>query len=259
MEEPVNRAPVAALLFEPGAMPTIAAIEEIGLATGGFSVCRPVLDARERAAAAGGAVVGTDAADWVELLRDGLTFDIAGFTAPRLLARDRVAHRVGIADPVTLRGKSALTLAPGPHLAGAANLLPVVRVVAGLLLELLDLPGLAAVVWLPAQLASGPNWFARAVRAWLAGGPFPALALAAIERHEASLTSNGLHFLIGQEFSYVTSAGAVSERDSRIVLRLADWLVAHGRLDSPREVVLAGVGAVWLEPEAEGLIRARAV
>lgn len=243
----MNCAPVAALLFEPGRAPALADVQALAQRNGRFAVNVPV----DGSDGSGGS------ATWLELLRDGLTFDLAGFDGVHALPDGAVVHQVGFEPGPPLRDHAALTIAPGPHLAGAAHLLPVVRVLAALLVDLLELPGAVAVVWLPAHLASTPGWFTRAVGAWLVGGPFPALALAAIDRRDAIFTSWGLRFLIGQEFRFVARDGVPDDRDSRLVLRLADWLVAHGRVDAGREVVLAGAGAVWLEPDGAGLVNAR--
>ncbi|WP_408590406.1 hypothetical protein [Novosphingobium sp.] len=258
MEGYNHRAPVAALLFDPGTAPAIDDVEALAQRSGRFSVFRPLGGETIDGTPAGGTCDdGSDGADWVELLRDGLTFDLAGFAGGRSVSEVALANRSGIAPTVALHDAAVITLAPGPHLAGAANLLPVIRVIGALLLELMELPGLIGVAWLPAQLVSGPDWFARAIRAWLDGGPFPALALAAINRDDATFTSTGLGFLTGQEFTYTARDGMVGERDTRIVLRLVDWLVAHGRLVAPREVELAGVGAVRLEPLGQHRIAAR--
>ena len=151
---------------------------------------------------------------------------------------------------------------------------------AALLADLATLPGVRAVAWLPARSATRPDWFTSAVRAWIDGGPFPALVLSALERdgpgrdgperdgperdgperdgpgYDANaLRSRGLDFLIGTEFRL--SGQLPGDEAARIAIRLTDWLVAHGRVDAPREVVLEGMGAVWLAPGADGMIEAR--
>ena len=86
----------------------------------------------------------------------------------------------------------------------------------------------------------------------------PALALSAVERDgHGGLVSRGLAFLIGSEFR-LTGCGQMPPNDAaRIAIRLTDWLVAHGQLDTPREVALTGAGAVWLAPGTDGVIEAR--
>ena len=145
----------------------------------------------------------------------------------------------------------------GPHLAGAENLSPVLRSAATILQHLTRLEGLEAIIWRPARILMSPAWFVEAVAVWLAGGPFPALALTALARTGNSLASEGLDFLIGQEFTLWPRDGAPGREDSRIAVRLTDWLFAHGRVDTPREVVLSGAGVIWLEPDGPNRLNVR--
>jgi hypothetical protein len=190
-------------------------------------------------------------AGWVELLSDGLTFDLAGLAPGPAIAAPVIANWYGV-EPVP-NGCAAITLAAGPHLAGAEHLLPVVRVAAALVASLSALPGVRSVSWLPADCATRPDWFATAVQAWLRGGPFPALALSALERGEpGTLSSRGLGFLIGHDFR-LTGCGDLAPDDAaRIAIRLTDWLVVHGAPATPREVELDGAGTVWIATERGG-------
>jgi hypothetical protein len=192
-----------------------------------------------------------------ELLRDGLTFDVSGLAPAAPLTAPEAVHRVALAPDFSMAGCEAAWLTTGPHLSGAENLLPVLRVATGILRQLTRLEGLEAIVWRPARIAVSPAWFAEAVGIWLEGGPFPALALTALARTERSLASEGLDFLIGQEFTLWAKDGAPGREDSRIAVRLTDWLFAHGRVETPREVVLPGAGAVWLEPDGPKRLNAR--
>ena len=154
-------------------------------------------------------------------------------------------------------GLSAMTLSVGPHLAGAAHLLPVVRGAAALLGALAAIPAVRVIAWLPAACATRCDWFTGAVDAWIAGGPFPALALLALDRDAAgTLRSRGLAFLTGSEFRLTGCGQLPPDGAARIAIRLTDWLVAHGPVESAREVVLDGVGALWLAPGNDGVIEA---
>ena len=195
-------------------------------------------------------------AGWIELLSDGLTFDLAGLAPGPVIAAPAIANWYGV-KPLP-GGCSAITLAVGPHLAGAEHLLPVVRVAAALVASLSALPGVRSVCWLPADCATRPDWFATAVHAWINGGPFPALALSALERGEQGiLTSRGLDFLIGREFRLTGCSDIAPEDAARIAIRLTDWLVAHGAPATPRDVELEGAGSVWISCEPGGVVEAR--
>ena len=189
---------------------------------------------------------------WLELLRDGLTFDLAGLAPGPGIAAPPIANWYGMADAA--QDCSAISLSAGPHLEGAQHLLPVVRVAAALLAEFAEVPGVRAISWFPAGCASEPQWFAKAVRAWIAGGPFPALALSAIERAgDGAFLSRGLAFLIGAEFRLTGCSQLPCNEAARIAIRLTDWLVAHGVPALSREVTLDGAGVVWIAPQRDGL------
>ncbi len=232
---------VATLLFAPGTRPDADALAGLAQAEHAFAVShRPA-----------------GAASWVELLRDGLTFDLTGL-APKEGAATALANlRVGLPAGFDASAYETLLLAPGPHLAGAESLLPVVQVAASLLLALATLPGLAAIGWLPAGNLVSPRWFIDAVRPWLDGGPFPALALAGLQRGEDRVTSVGLAFFIGQEFTLHTGGERPGEQHARAAVRLADWLIAHGRVTQAQAVDLPGAGTLWLEPGEDCIISGR--
>ncbi|GHC87318.1 hypothetical protein [Novosphingobium pokkalii] len=232
---------VATLLFAPGARPDADALAALAQAGQAFAVShRPV-----------------PPADWVELLRDGLTFDISGLSPGLIVPGAPAPLRVGLPAGFDCAAHEAVLLAPGPHLAGAENLLPVVQVAVSLILALAALPGLAAIGWLPAGNLVSPRWFVDAVRPWLEGGPFPALALAGLKRGTDRVVSHGLAFFVGQEFEFHTGGERPGEVHARAAVRLVDWLVAHGRLATAQAVSLPDTAPLWLEPGENGIIAIR--
>ncbi len=233
-------APVAALLFDCAARPSSADLRDLASAHSLFGVTHDDADAGH-----------------IELMRDGLTFDCLGLAPATGLRMDSAPQQVDLPAGFDAGAYALVTLGPGPHLAGAAQLLPVVRGLAGLVLALSELPGVAGVIWLPARLAMSAAWFSGAVGRWLQGGPFPALALTALARSDQGFASRGLSFFVGQEFVFAGKDGMLREADLRGAVRLTDWLVAHGRVDSPRQVDLAGFGKVHLEPDGQNILNAR--
>ncbi len=235
IERAAGREPLAALLFGREGRPDIDAVADLAVGPDGFALLNT-------AQAPQGAV---------EILRDGLTFDLTGLAPAAKCDVPAVSHRVALPNDFSGDALEAAWFMVGPHLVGAESLLPVLRVAAAVLRHLTQLGGLQAIIWRPAGIVMSPAWFAEAVGVWLAGGPFPALALTALARSPIGIASEGLSFLTGQEFMLHAGGGGPTREDSRIAVRLTDWLVAHGRVDSPREVVLAGVGAVWIEPDGQ--------
>ncbi len=245
IERAARREPLAALLFGKTCRPAAADLSALAARSDAFSVINA-------ASAAPNIALGH-----AELLRDGLTFDLAGLAPASALAVPEAVHRVALPADFSLDGCEAAWFMAGPHLLGAEHLAPVLRGASAILRQLAELEGLEAIIWRPARIAVSPVWFAEAVGIWLAGGPFPALALTALARSSTSLTSEGLAFFTGQEFALWGKNGAPSREDSRIAVRLTDWLFAHGRVDSAREVVLLGVGTVWLEPDGSNRLNVR--
>jgi hypothetical protein len=234
--------PVAGLLFDPASRPALAELEELARTRRIFGVTH--LDA---------------GAGLAELFLDGLTFDCLGCGPGTPLRMDTTLQLVALPGDFAVADHALVTLGPGAHLAGAGQLLPVVRVLAGLVLALSELPGIRAIAWLPARLTMSPAWFAEAIGIWLKGGPFPALALTGLARSELGYASRGLSYFVGQEFVFSGKDGNLRESDVRGAMRLTDWLVAHGRVDSRREVELAGFGTVLLEPEGPNSLLARSL
>ena len=232
--------PVAGLLFDPALRPDAAAIGRAAAASGQF------------------AVIGCESLRGeADILCDGLGFALRALAPAPALALDRIGLAPGLPKGFAPEQHALVTLAPAIDLAGAGRLLPVVRVLSGLILALRAMPGLVAVVWLPAQLAMTPDWFARAVEPWLAGGPFPALALTGLVRQDECIQSRGLCYFTGQEFALVPCADRLEEADMRAAVRLVDWMVAHGRVDAACDAVLTGFGTVHLDPGAPDRVQAR--
>lgn len=240
-ERSADRAPFAALLYDASSLPTLVDFEREVARGSAFSLSH-----------------SPDAAEgWAEVLRDGLTFDLHGLAGgpPQSLPELKAGVGIGVDR---LADMAALTLAPGPHLAGARKFLPVIRVAANLLIELARIGPATAIAWLPAKLLVRIDLFERAVRPWLDGGPFPAPAFVALQAGgSGSLRTEGLNFFIEQEFVLQSGPEFDPALLPRVAIRLIDWLVAHGPVSITTEAVLAGTGAVFLEVQDKGLILAR--
>lgn len=171
----------------------------------------------------------TDHPYWLELLALGLTFDLQGL-APGVPAQTcSPAHAFALPMPHPDQVE-AVTIRPGPHLAAGGNLLPVVRALAGLGCELSRLPGVVAVGWEPAGTAMAPDYFRRVVGAWLKGGAFPALGLAALDRGaDGTIRSDGMAFFTGFELLLEPVAGEAPADAAKLAVRLIHDLVENGR------------------------------
>ena len=172
----------------------------------------------------------------LELLANGLTFDLSGCTPQVAQDVPSLVHRYGLDASAGLDELEAITLKPGAHLAGGGHLLPVVRSMAGVAAALVALPGVAAVAWHPAHSQMGPDYFARVIARWLDGGPFPALGLTALARKEdGAVESEGLAFFTGQELRIEPAGNLNPAQAAKVAIRLINSLVSISPIQSPCE------------------------
>lgn len=191
--------------------------------------------------------------DWLELLSSGLTFDLSGLSgngpAPEVVMRYGVA-----ADAVPDRS-AWLCLTPGDHLSGGGRQVPVVRVMAAVVLGLLELPGATAVAWGPARTLMGADHFRRIIPGWLKGGAFPALGLTALKRDEAdNVVSEGLSFFTGLELRIEPLLAKQPGLAGKVAVRLIHSLVEGWTVKEPVEVEGPEGEILGVTPEENGKI-----
>ena len=197
-----------------------------------------------------GTASGAAASDWLELLVDGLTFDVLGLAPGQSLVMPEPRHRIGLpASPPP--GYEAIGIAPGPHLSGAGNTMPVLRTLLRLGTALIrGCEGAAGTLWLPAGSATGRADILDMVDGWLAGGAFPVLGLTGVVAlFGGVLASDGLEFFTGQEVELDAALCADRVAGTRLVVRLIDRLVESGRLHAECSLQLEGDGLLRLVPE----------
>ena len=229
-----------AVLYAPGQRPSLVDVRRAGEASGAFAISH---DPSSENGPPG------DAAGWAELLITGLTFDIAGLSPGECEAVPPIAHRFGLARDWQGDALEAVLVRPGAHLAGAAAMLPVVRACVALGAALAGRTGAAAVVWMPADSAMAPDYFAATIADWLGGGAFPALGLTALVAGASGVTSEGLAFFTGQEIEVCGSDLAAA---GRIAVRMVHTLVEHGPLAAPTRLTGPDGESLLAEPSGDG-------
>jgi hypothetical protein len=188
--------------------------------------------------------------DWAELLASGLTFDCHGIAPGPTAPEPPDGTLLGLS---AAPAGEAITLHPGPHIAGGAALLPVIRMLLALASDLARLPGVQAVCWHPAKTWMAPDYFARIAADWLGGGAFPALGLTALTRDsEGGLSTTGLNFFVEQELTVPPKHGLSAEGMAKLAIRVIDTLVTLGPVVEPRALELDGQLPVLLVPDASG-------
>jgi len=240
MERALDVQSGVSLLFGADVRPDAAAIDQALQSTGSAEV-------------AGRVSFEPDAAEgWVELISSGLTFDLHGLAPAPDLMLPQFDHRVGLAADADFSHLSAVALVPSEHIAGGAALAPVVRTQLGLAATLaLALPA-SAVCWGPAKTAMEPQYFARIVLGWLAGGAFPALGLTALVANaDGSISSKGLAYFTAQEVQVEGRTGESQADTVKAAIRVIDHLVRVGRIEERREIEDDG-GNMIAEPSQVG-------
>lgn len=191
---------------------------------------------------------------WLELLCDGMTFDLAGLAPADPAPLPALDYRFDCPADLLASRKAALRLVPGPHLEPGANTLPVVRTMAGLGAALARvLPDIRAFAWGPSGSLIGPGFFATTVEAWLAGGPFPALGFTAFRPTlDDGLQSVGLAFFTGQELRIEPALATDRTAATRLGVRLVNLLVGAGPLAQAEHVTAPDSRPLRLEPSPNG-------
>lgn len=188
--------------------------------------------------------------EWLELLRDGLTFDLSGLAPGPASAFPGLAHRFDLSALPTPDACEAMVLRPGPHLAEGAGSLPLMRELLALGCDIVrQFDGVLAVGWGPASTAIGRRYFESVTSAWLDGGPFPALGLTAFAATaDAALESVGLAFWIGQELRIEPPLSADRVAATRLGIRLVNHLVLAGGLAEDDRIIAPDGSRLVLRP-----------
>jgi len=232
-------------MFRAGTRPDVAAI-------------RHAVGAMERAAISHDGGEQGDAAGrrslWIELLIDGMTFDLSGMAPGAGHTVTDLRNRYEVPPDFGETLGEGLSLAPGPHLAGGRTTVPVVRAQAALGAELVRLlPDAGAIAWTPARALVGREHYLSMVDAWLAGGPFPALGLCAFRQTlGGAIQSEGLAFFTGQELHFDNAQFPDPAAAVRLGLRLVNELVGSAPLIESSLLTDQEGARVVLKPSGNG-------
>ena len=191
---------------------------------------------------------------WLELLQDGLTFDLAGLSPAHGISASPVETRFDCDQSISEMSKDTLQLLPGSHLSGADGTLPVLRGLLRLARDLVQhFEQVRAVIWPYSESAIGRRFFESSITAYLEGGAFPALGLTAFrETVDGGLQSVGLAHFIGQELRIEPELSADKVTATRLGIRLINQLVMSGALNSVEQVIAPDGSSITLEPSANG-------
>ncbi len=251
------------LLFSAGKRPTRAAIKEFVETQREVSISHDPSDGAslQLVTADGeelrpGAEVRPKSKDeiWIELLREGLTFDLRGIAPGKSCEFPEFEHRFDLEDAPGAFRLDSLLLEPGQHLLGAESTMPVVQCMIALTRDLVHhFDDLVAVVWPPSKSAIGRRFFESISTAWLEGGAFPALGLTAFrEAIDGALQSVGLEFWIGQELRIEPPLSADKVAATRLAVRIINQLIVVGGLEESERIVAPDGTRLVMRPSRNG-------
>jgi hypothetical protein len=190
---------------------------------------------------------------WLELLANGLTFDLVGLAPGAGVDMPPQSHSFGLPEDFQGSRMEAITLQPGPHIAAGGAMVPVVRSLAWLAAQLTGLPDTRAVAWHAARSWCAPAHYRDSVQRWIDGGVFPGLGLAAfVPMPDGGMQTQGLALFTGQELRLEPEVTADRAAGAKIGLRLMHWMVEHGRLTGPESLAGPDGLPLRLEPSENG-------
>lgn len=207
-------------------------------------------DSRQDPSSGHGSLREVDA--WLELLCDGLTFDLLGLGGGPPPNSAEIAYKFGLTEATGTEGLEAVGLFPGPHLAEGANSIPVIRTMIAIATELVErFEGCALIQWTPARSAMSPDFFCKVAGEWLRGGPFPALGLIGYrETADGRLESEGLGILLDREVSVAAELAIDRIAATKLAMRIVHSLVGRQAPHSEVPFEFDGLN-MRLRPDAE--------
>jgi hypothetical protein len=196
------------------------------------------------------------ATQWVELLRDGLTFDLQGLAPGPACEVPAVQHLFDWPTGPDFHQYEAMGVMIGPHLEGAQRSVPVLRSMIALARDLvLFFEEIAAVIWQPSASLIGRRFFESTATAWIDGGPFPALGLTAFKLHEdGALQSVGLGVWTNQEIRIEPPLAQDKVAATRLGVRIINHLVLLGGLAREERIIAPDGTPLLLRPDPDGTI-----
>lgn len=257
-------APGLYLIFSPGTRPDRATIQNFVQAHPAVALTLDpsvgpslhLVGVDNAANSAGTTQDGASAGDrvWVELVHNGLTFDLEGLLPGDPFALTDVAHKFDFSAESSVAEFEAVRLVPGNHLAGAEASLPVLRGLLALARDLVQhFEQIQAIVWPPSSSIIGRRFFESTATAWLDGGAFPALGLTSFrEMVDGGLQSVGLSFLIGQELRIEPGLASDKVAATRLGVRLVNLLVLTGRVERSEQITGPDGQRLQLDPSPNG-------
>lgn len=192
--------------------------------------------------------------DRLRAVISGMTFDLVRQNAEEIeqSLADRHLEHVFCEPPV--KQLSGIGIALTEHITGAKGNETINRA----LLQLARYVGqsikASSIIWRPAQLHIGFDYFAGAIEHYIAGGPFPVLVQIAIsETPEGDMRTNGLSYFADQEIRISAPASYAPNEVVKRLVRIAHDIATNGKIKEKTEAdgFIAGE-KLFITPDENG-------
>ena len=189
---------------------------------------------------------------WLELLIEGLTFDLKGLEEPFSVNATTFQHSIDINPPERDNAYQALVLLPGPHLAGGQSQLPIFRAHMALGATIgASLPGIVGFGWPESETLISGDRFAELIDHWLQGGALPVPSLIALkDTMDGGLQSVGLSYFTGQELRIEPGQWTDPDNARRQAIRLIQQMFLSGKLEKSEQLTGPDGNPLRLETSA---------
>ncbi|MEL7189555.1 MAG: hypothetical protein AAGK17_08400 [Pseudomonadota bacterium] len=176
---------------------------------------------------------------WLELLYNGLTFDLRGLEPGEANEIPAIESRFDFPEGQSFDELEALQIVPGEHLMTGKASMPVVKGMIALARDIAHhFETVSCVVWPPSNSAIGRRFFDSISTAWLEGGAFPALGLTAFKQSaDGAIESTGLDFWVGQELRIEQPLAQDKVAATRLAVRIINQIILVGGISEPERII----------------------
>ena len=194
--------------------------------------------------------------DRVSAITSGMTFDLVRCSSDEVAENLAVPGLQHIFSEPPQKPLSGIAIAPAEHISAAKSDGTINRALLDLARHVGHAIKASSIIWRPAQLHIGFDYFVGAIDHYIAGGPFPVLAQIAIsETPDGKMQTSGLSYFAGQEICISAPADYAANDVAKRLVRIAHEIATNGKVEE--ETVINGFTAgerLSIVPDESGQI-----
>lgn len=174
--------------------------------------------------------------DRLDAMIGGMTFILTRHSAENIHQDFPMADLEFIFYEPSEKKLSGIAISHGEHIASAKHSGTVNRALLQLAKHVGQAIEAASIIWRPAQLQIGFDYFIGATDHYISGGPFPVLAQIAIsETTEGLFQTSGLSYFSEQEIRISAPPGYAPNEVVKRLVRIAHDIATNGKIDTKIE------------------------